>query len=314
MVTLKTDMKIAMLYASWERFGETWSTSMSIKTELISRGYEVISYNLYHNDGELLRDKNIRTYSAQGINILHEHCRVGYKPDIVFCLDYGQWDCVQFDKKYFPGSIVISESGDDPQAFRSNSSKAFKSHAMLSPDWRCVQAYRAHNVNAHWWTHFADERLFYPRDIAQEFGCVTTCGPRGNGLTEKVKEALNDLFNNERYFYGKDYAERLAKGKIVFQCSQYKEITRRIFEGMACRKLVITDRLPEETNINQLFAENEDIVYYDSADEAIDKIKYYLENESEREKIANSGYAKVMKDHTAKARVDALLKVYEELS
>jgi spore maturation protein CgeB len=83
---------------------------------------------------------------------------------------------------------------------------------------------------------------------------------------------------------------------------------------MACRKLVITDRLPEETNINQLFVENEDIVYYDSADEAIDKIKYYLENESEREKIANSGYAKVMKDHTAKARVDALLKVYEELS
>ena len=304
-------MKIAMLYASWENYGEKWSTPISIKNELKSRGHEVVSYNLYHNNGELTPNK-IRKYSAQGINLLHEHCRIGYTPDLVFCMDYGQWDCVQFDLRYFPNSIVLTESGDDPKEFKSNSLKAFKSHAMLSPDYRCVEAYRYHGVKAEWWTHFADERIFYPRQIDKEFECVTTCGPRGNGLTEKLKEILGDSFNNERYFYDTAYAERLCKGKIVFQCSQFKEITRRIFEGMACGNLVITDRLPKETKIDDLFIENEDIVYYDTAEEAAEKIKYYLSNEQERNRIANNGFQKVMANHTVKARVDSLLKVYEE--
>lgn len=304
-------MRIAMLYASWENFGEKWSTPMGIKNEFIGRGHEVKVYNLYHNDGDFLPKRKERSYSNESINRLMAEVRNGgYKPDVIFLMDYGPWDAIQFDKQYFPGVILVNEAGDEPQSHRSMWCKAPKVHVTLSPDWQCVEHYRQFGYAAEFWTHHADQRLFYPRpEINEEFDCVTTCGPRGGGLTEKIKAELGPQFNNERYFYDEEHAKRLCKGKMVFQCSQYKEITRRIFEGMACGKMVITDRLPVETKIQELFVDGEDIVYYSDAEEAIEKIRYYASHDEERLRIASNGYQKVMAHHTAAKRVD----VFEEI-
>lgn len=300
-------MKIAMLYASWEDFGEPWSTPQGVKAELAARGHEVMHYNLYHDNGAFLPGKKLRSYSNQGINQLMSMCSNGYRPDVIFAMDYGPWDAVQFDKKYFPGTVLVSEAGDEPQSHRMHWAKASRVHVVLSPDRECVNRYNSAGYHAVYWTHHADHRIFYPRpEIPEIFDCVTTCGSRGGGITDAIQSALGDRFNNERYFYGEEHARRLCLGKIVFQCSQFKEITRRIFEGMACGKMVLTDRLPEATGLNQMFVDGEHIVYYDNAQDAIEKIKYYSDNDSERLRIARNGYSKVMKEHTVSSRVDVL--------
>ena len=303
-------LKIAMLYASWENFGEKWSTPIGIKNEFLSRGHEVHQYNLYHNDGELPPNR-MRKYSNQGINQLHQDFNSKRcVPDIIFCLDYGPWDALQFDKQFFPGVMLISEAGDEPQSHRQHLAKAFRVHYVLSPDRQCVQRYNDMGCKAIWWTHHADTRLFYPNsNVPEIFDCVTTCGPRGGGLTEIIKEAFGERFNNERYFYGADHAKRLNMGKIVFQKSQFNEITRRVFEGMLCGKMVITDRLPPETGLQDLFIDGLDIVYYDNAQDAIDKIRYYASHDSERLAIAENGYKKVLENHTCSQRVDDILGV-----
>lgn len=304
-------MKIAMLYASWEKFGEPWSTPQGVRREFESRGHEVRHFNLYHADGDFLPKHKVRSYSSECMNRLMAEVRSGsYKPDAIFCMDYGPWDCIQFDKAYFPGVVLVNEAGDEPQSHRSHLSKGHRVHVVLSPDQQCVDRYRAFGINAEYWTHHADERLFYPRpEIVEQYDCVTTCGPRGGGLTETIKAAFGDSFSNERYFYGEDHAKRLCMGKMVFQCSQFKEVTRRIFEGMACGKMVITDRLPLETKLHELFIDGEDIVYYDSAEDAIEKIRFYASNDEARLKIANSGYQKVMQHHTVSRRVDVFEQV-----
>ena len=301
-------MRIAILYADWSKFGESWSTPMGIKREFESRGHEMTHYNLYHDEGRVFPDR-VRHYSNQGINQLMMDWNNGYRPDAIFCLDYGPWDALQFDKQYFPGAVLVNEAGDEPQSHRMQLPKACRVHVVLSPDKQCVEHYKTLGVNAIHWTHFADERLFYPReDVPELFDCVTTCGSRGGGLTEAIKRALGEQFNNERYFYGEDHAKRLCMGKIVFQCSQFKEVTRRIFEGMACGKMVLTDRLPIETGLNEMFVDGQDIVYYDSAEDAINKIRYYSENVDERQRIAFNGYNKVLAEHTVAQRVN----VFEE--
>jgi hypothetical protein len=300
-------MKIAMLYASWEKYGEPWSTPQGIRNELESRGHEIWHYNLYHDEGILFRD-NLRHYSNQGINMLFDDMRRDiFTPDIVFVMDYGPWDAVQLDKRLFPGAVVLKEAGDEPQSHRQHLQAAGRIHVMLSPDRQCVERYNSLGCHAIYWTHHADTRVFYPRsDVQVEFDCVTTCGPRGGGLTEQIKKALGDSFNNERYFFGDDHAVRLNMGKMVFQCSQHKEVTRRVFEGMACGRMVITDRLPAETGMSEMFVEDEDIVYYDNAQDAIEKIRYYTDNDDERERIALNGYNKVMAEHTQIQRCDMI--------
>jgi hypothetical protein len=303
-------MKIAMLYASWEKFGETWSTPMSFRAELESRGHEITHFNLYHDEGAFLPGKKIRNYSNQGINQLYtSFSRDIYKPDVIFVMDYGPWDALQFDKQYFPGVKLVKECGDEPQAFNLHRNAMRRLNLMLSPDKLCVECYRKNDSNAVWWTHCADQRIFMPKaDIKPIFDCVTTCGPRGKGLTEEVKRALGDQFNNERYFYGQDYVNRLNMGNIVFQMSQYGEVTRRIFEGMACGKMVITDRLAPNTGLADMFVDGQDIVYFDNAQDAIDKIRYFSSHENERDQIAKNGYEKVMANHTVKQRIDVFEK------
>lgn len=180
----------------------------------------------------------------------------------------------------------------------------------VGPDWQSIELFRQHGINAHWQPHFADERIFYPRpEIQPIYSCITTCGPRGNGLTEQIQKALGDEFNNDRYFYGEEHAKRLSLGRIVFQKSQFREITRRPIEAMALKRMVITDRLPKETRMEELFQDQVDLVYYDSADDAIDKIRYYASHDEERERIALNGYNKVLQNHTVKNRVDQLLEL-----
>ena len=98
---------------------------------------------------------------------------------------------------------------------------------------------------------------------------------------------------------------------MVIQNSRWKEVTRRLFEGMACGKLVITDRLPEEAKLNELFVEGEEIVLYNDMFDCIEKINYYNENEQERERIAFNGMQKVLNNYTQIQVVDKLINQYE---
>lgn len=295
-------MNIAMFYA--KGLDDIWSTPIGIHRELENRGYTVHHFNLFQ--------KNTNRYSTECIvEFLVKSSTIDY--EVVFQMDYGQFDSPLFNREISPSSIFILEAGDDPQQFSNNLKKINKFDVILTPDYQSYLSYLKY-CKCFWWPQHADTGLFkMDRACPTIYDCVTTCGPRGNGLTEIIKKGLGPLFINTRYLREKEYVDFMCKGKIVFQCSQYREITRRIFEGMACGKMVITDRLSEGTGIGSIFTENKDIIYYDSAEEAIDKIRFYLKNEREREKIAIKGMRTVHNGHTAIHRVDQLEEIINDL-
>jgi hypothetical protein len=306
-------MEVALLYAAWD--GEGWSTPIGFDRELVERGHTIRRYNLYHDNGALNPRDNVRHVSAQCLNELMTDYRSGYRPDAVYVMDYGTFDNPAQDKRHFPGSIWIMEAGDEPQTFRMNAQKARKFHGVLTPDKECADIYNKAGIVAEWATHHADHRMFYPRpEIEETLDCVSTCGDGRGGITAEISEALGDRVSFHRYYYGEKHPERLCQGKIVFQKSQFGEVTRRIFEGMACGKMVITDRLPEDTGLSDLFIDGVDIVYYDTAEDAIEKIRYYAENDDERLTIAKAGYDKVMKYHTVASRADQFEALITRLS
>lgn len=60
-------------------------------------------------------------------------------------------------------------------------------------------------------------------------------------------------------------------------------------------------------DIESYFVPNKEIVIVRSVSEMVNKIHYYLANDSEREKIAAAGYARAMSSHTWDKRFDAIL-------
>ena len=83
------------------------------------------------------------------------------------------------------------------------------------------------------------------------------------------------------------------------------QIKGRDFEAPGCGSLLLTMDTKE---IAEYFVPDEEIVTYQDANDAAEKIKYYLKNEDEREKIAKKGYERVMREHTVEKR---LLDIFE---
>jgi spore maturation protein CgeB len=75
--------------------------------------------------------------------------------------------------------------------------------------------------------------------------------------------------------------------------------------------MVLTDRLNDNKKLNELFKENEEIVFYDNIVDCIEKINYYNENKEEREKIAYNGYQKVINNFTQEQVTDKLINKWK---
>jgi len=73
----------------------------------------------------------------------------------------------------------------------------------------------------------------------------------------------------------------------------------RLFEITGCGSCLVTDWKP---NLAQLFEPGSEVMTYRSQAECIEVVKWLLENEEERERIARAGQQRTLRDHTFRAR------------
>lgn len=115
---------------------------------------------------------------------------------------------------------------------------------------------------------------------------IHDCGP-ANSLTEMPK-----IFN-------------LSKINLNFTMRPISTgLPLRIFDVLGCGGFLITNYQEE---LFDYFVPGEDLEIFTSADELIDKCKYYLSHEDERIRIAKSGYEKVKSHHTIDIRMAQLI-------
>lgn len=291
-------MKITVIYAFPHNTIE-WSTPSSIYREFDLRGWEVELINIKDEFGNLT-EKYLKNFTESDSN-----------PDIVLFMDWGQFDSIYLDKKYKPNAFWIQESGDDPQRFFINHTLSHKFHLTITPDYQSYLEYRKLGRNVEWITHFADTKIYKPYDVDLKYIAVCSRGKGHSDFIDSICDISDEQIVNTRGYLGEDHGKFLRSGLIVLQNSRFKEITRRIFEGACCGRLVITDRLPEYTKMNELLIDGEDIIYYDDIVDCIEKINYYAENNEERERIAYNGMQKVLQNHTQIQVVDKLIKLWK---
>lgn len=126
-------------------------------------------------------------------------------------------------------------------------------------------------------------------------------------------------------YYKKGYKKifpRISKGKIKQEdvpalysstkinlnctaqdCVDWDVITLRNFEVLACKGFLISDKTP----IAEILLKN-CAVFTDGGRDLEEKIKFYLQNEAARKKIAENGYNYIIKNATIDARAKELLE------
>jgi len=291
-------MKITFIYAYEE--GEIWSTPMALINEFQLRGWKTEIISIGSNRTGHYHDLKLQRW-------------VELKPDsdIVMFMDWGRFDSPYLDKKLVPNAFWIQESGDDPQNWERNSPKANKFHYTITPDYDSYLKYKEIGINVEWITHFADTRIQYPMNLQPEYVAVTTRGFGNSNFLDYLTTWGEGAIGNKNSMNGIEHTQFLNKGLMVIQNSRWGEITRRIFEAMACGKLVLTDRLNSSKKLDEILIEGEDIIYYNDMFDCIEKMNYYNEHEEERERIAHNGMIKVLHNYTQIQVVDKLIEKFE---
>lgn len=88
------------------------------------------------------------------------------------------------------------------------------------------------------------------------------------------------------------------------------QIKGRDFEAAGCGSLLLTKDTKE---IAEYFVPGEEIITYRDANDASEKIEYYLKNEDERERIAKKGYERLMREHTMEKRFLRILQFVQDV-
>jgi len=85
-----------------------------------------------------------------------------------------------------------------------------------------------------------------------------------------------------------------------------EQIKGRNFEIPGCRGFLISGYAD---NLSDYYEINKEVVCYKNSDDLINKIKYYLKNEKEREQIAQAGYERTIQEHTYERRFKEIFKI-----
>ena len=284
--------RIAFVYEFGE---EVWSTPASLMNEFKRRGYEVHRYHLTNGGCDDLPNNQF---------------------DILLTMDWKGIDIPESIHADIPNTVFkIRENADTPQNFDKHIWCSHNYNLLLTPDYQSTSKYQELGHNTVWFNHFADSNIHTQYLGYDDYPPVrSTRGHNGSLFMSHLEHIIKGKFINKNGMVGAEYGSFLSNGKITLQNSRFKEITRRLFEGASCDTLVLADRISKETNIDELFVENQEIVYYDGYPDCVAKINYYLspEGEKERLRIAHNGFLKVRNHHTQIQRVDLIIEKYNE--
>lgn len=115
-----------------------------------------------------------------------------------------------------------------------------------------------------------------------------------------------------RHFIGNAYFDDMARvysqSKIVFNISVRNDVNMRVFEGIACGSLLLTNDLGENGQ-NELFTPGKHYMTYRTQQEFIELAERYLADDEGRERIARAGQEHAYRRHTYWHRMRELLEV-----
>ncbi len=107
------------------------------------------------------------------------------------------------------------------------------------------------------------------------------------------------------YYDMAPYVYKTAKINLNITLRSIKSgIPLRAFDIMGAGGFLLTNY---QADFADCYTADEDFVYYESKDDLINKIDYYLKHEDERIEIAANGYQKTAANHTYRHRIEEML-------
>lgn len=249
--------------------------------------------------------------------------------DYTWWVDYGE-DGLPVDKdwkipKNCGKTIYIASDTHLGKEYRFKKAEGFD-YVFFNQKAAVDEYNETHENKAVWLPHAAEPKAYPKIEILKKFD-VCFVGhvqetENYNGLTRV--DALDRLFKEfPNFYYGsrhpafpgknlfEDAARKFSQSKVVFNISIKDDLNMRIFETLMTGSFLLTNWLPTLTDLEELYGLKDGVHYvsYKTLDEMVEKARYYIQHDEEREKIAQRGYELAIEKLTYSSRVKTVLNV-----
>lgn len=188
----------------------------------------------------------------------------------------------------------------------------------------------AEKMGGQWVPYGSDTHIFHPTATTKEHGAafIGSLYPVRKMYLDGLRTAGNDLDFRVGICVVQDLAGIKDKESTELLAHNYRQIkvffclppmsnliVEKVVDVMASGTFVMYPRLfasGSDKNLVQ-FEDGKEIVYYDVGQivENVKQIRYYLENETERETIARAGHERVLRDYTIEKMMEQILGLLE---
>ncbi|MDB5388449.1 MAG: wbbL 5 [Planctomycetaceae bacterium] len=162
-----------------------------------------------------------------------------------------------------------------------------------------------------WLPLACDPKIHRPHVVPKKWD-VGFVGHNAPGPRDELLSLIQRSVPN--HFIGQAYFEELAKiysaCRIGFNRSIINDVNMRVFETLGCGAMLVTNDL-RDNGQEEILQSDRHVVTYGEDSELLDKLRFYLTHDKEREKIAQAGHMEVIARHTYLHRMQALLGTIE---
>lgn len=254
------------------------------------------------------------------------------KPDYAFfLLIYDEFDPSTFLKlkEISPNTKIFNLLSDDSWRYDDYGRYwALISDYIVTTGHKTIKLHKKEGIKNIFFASVVNLEHFKPLNLEKKYD-VVFIGTSGRERIESIKFLLKngikvDIFGkNWHYDDFKDiYHGPLDSDELIKKINQSKinlsvsiggdtkpQIKGRPFEVSACKSFVLESYFPDYLDF---FKKDKEIVMFKNNEEMLEKARYYLKHEKEREKIAQAAYEKVVKKYSVDAMLNEFLgKVVE---
>lgn len=229
-------------------------------------------------------------------------------------------------KIYVCSDCHIDEAGRDYRFDRANQfDYVFFNQLRALEEWsKLKESGSEKGIVANWLPHAAEPDVYKNFEILKKYD-IGFIGhmqdtKNYNDITRlEFLEAMFEAFPN--FYFGtrhqsypernlfEDASKRFGESRIVLNISITDDVNMRVFEALSSGSFLLTNELPTMKFFGE---EGKHWATYSTIREAIEKTKYYLAHEDEREEIAKAGHELFLKEHTYEHRFRTICETIGE--
>ncbi|WP_186576733.1 glycosyltransferase [Aquibacillus kalidii] len=290
-----------------------------------------ISKNYYYLEKELSKNIDLTVWRKSG-HIQYILKQIDKKPDFILLLNDMDRNMTPMIKGLGNIDIPTGLFVNDVHRFvklRKNYIEKNKINFLFSVTRdQFIEIYPEYKERIEWFPHFVHTNIFKDYGMAKDInllmmGAINDYYPFRQKLLKAYEGDSNFTYHGhpgyrnfskeeeEQLYIGEQYAREINRAKIMFTCpSKLNYPVLKYFEALACKTLLLAPTFKELEDLG--FIPNFHFIPVDEVN-VKEKAAYYLENEKERERIAEQGYHFIRQNHTVEGRTKQLVEKISSL-